>query len=585
MSSARVIEYTFALGSLALASLALGACRSSGDEGSEAADEVGTSDSSSSESGNSSESGSSESTDSGTSETGDDPSDSCVGLGLPSTPMLAPTGSEWGEVAGDFTVETTFGTWNLAENFSGCDSYVFVQHTGDSTSDSLRNSFAVDLFERSGPNVHYFFLSSADPMAGALAWQTKIGQSLAPLDAAQTEFWTERVHFVTDSPAAIVGSVGEFFAAHPSARVAAIDRAQTWDDPGSTSDTGGGSFAQSGSVLGYVSRWYDFRFAQAIALAEAQDVVEVAILDQVEFAPDCVEGEACFDVQNGPFSNANNNAIWPAQFPDAATMAGFDRMEIVVTSRCGPDSYADCGHWDYEAFVHLCADPACAGDKWEMFRWITPYSRPGTTQWVFEASPLLGLVAAGGTQHFQFGMRWNMNPAVWDMRIRLSNSGSGVASKTVLPAFVGNEGFNDTYNDWPTFEFTPPPSTSKVELVALISGHGQDEGNCAEWCNHQHEFTVNGGAPHLREFPGQVGDQGCANKVDEGVVPGQWGNWTPGRAGWCPGLPVQPWVLDISAEVQLGQLNTLDYRGLYAGAPVTGTKGRILLSSYVVYYE
>ncbi|MFV8756760.1 peptide-N-glycosidase F-related protein [Nannocystaceae bacterium ST9] len=572
-------KYAIALGFVVLV-----ACRSGGDEGSEAADEVGTTDSSSSESESttSETSTSTDTSDDTTSDTGDDPSQSCVELDLPIEPLREGTGSEWGEVAGDFTVETTFGTWTLSENFSGCDSYVFVQHVGDSTSDSLRNSFGVELFERSGPNVHYFFLSTdADPMAGALAWQTKIGQALAPLDDAQTDYWSQRVHFVTSA----AGSVAEFLAAHPNLRALAIDRFQQWDDPGSTSDTGGGSFAQSGPVLGYVSRWYDFRHAQELALAEPQDVTEVAILDAVEFAPDCLEGSDCFDTQNGPFSNSNNYAIWPAEFPAAATMAGFDRMEVVVTSQCGPDSYADCGHWDYEAFVHLCADAECMGEKWEVLRWITPYSRPGTTKWVFEASPLLGLLAAGGTQHFQFGMRWNMNPATWDMKVRMWDSGSGAASKTVLPAFVGNDGFNDTYNDWPSFEFTPPPSTGRVELVALISGHGQDEGNCAEWCNHQHEFTVNGGTPHLREFPGQVGDQGCAAKVDEGVVPGQWGNWTPGRAGWCPGLPVQPWVVDITDEVQLGQLNTLDYRGLYAGAPVSGNKGRILLSSYVVYYE
>lgn len=572
---------------LTFASLELAACRSSGGEGGEAADEVGTSESESSSASSSESNGESsgESSSESTGETGDDPSQACASLGLPIEPLREGTGSEWGEVAGDFTVETTFGTWNLADNFSGCDSYVFVHHTGDASSESLRNSFGVELAERSGPNVHYFFLSSeADTMAGALAWQSAIGQALTPLDDEATAYWTERVHFVTDAPTAVAGSVGEFFTAHPGARVAAIDRFQRWDDPGSTQDTGGGSFAQSGGVLGYVSRWYDFRHAQELALAD-QPATEIAILDQVEFAPDCVEGEDCFDVQNGPFSNSNNYAIWPAELPDAATMAGFDRMQFVVTAQCGPDSYADCGHWDYEAFVHLCADATCMGDKWEVLRWITPYSRPGTTKWVFEGTPLLGLLAAGGTHHFQFGMRWNMNPATWDMRIRLWDSGSGEASKTVLPAFVGNEGFNDTYNDWPSFEFTPPASTSRVELVALISGHGQDEGNCAEWCNHQHEFTVNGGAPHLREFPGQVVDQGCASLVDEGVVPGQWGNWTPGRAGWCPGAPVQPWVVDITDEVTLGQPNTLDYRGLYGGAPVTGNKGRILLSSYVVYYE
>ena len=62
--------------------------------------------------------------------------------------MREGTGSDWGQVAGDFTVETTFGTWNLAENFSGCDSYVFVRDLGDATSTSLFNSFSVALFER-----------------------------------------------------------------------------------------------------------------------------------------------------------------------------------------------------------------------------------------------------------------------------------------------------------------------------------------------------------------------------------------------------------------------------------------------------
>jgi hypothetical protein len=155
----------------------------------------------------------------------------------------------------------------------------------------------------------------------------------------------------------------------------------------------------------------------------------------------------------------------------------------------------------------------------------------------------------------------------------------------MLPAFVGNDGFNDTYNDWPTFEFTPPPTATKVEFVALISGHGQEDSNCSEWCNHQHEFTINGSTVYLREFPGMVVDQRCGEGADFGVIPGQWGNWTPGRAGWCPGSPVQPWIVDITNDVTLDSLNTIDYRGLFAGAPVTGSRGRILLSSYVVIYE
>ncbi|MCA9698452.1 MAG: hypothetical protein KC431_13060, partial [Myxococcales bacterium] len=264
--------------------------------------------------------------------------------------------------------------------------------------------------------------------------------------------------------------------------------------------------------------------------------------------------------------------------------AGFDTMEVVVTAECGPSPGDDCGHWDYEAFVHWCDNQACDGERREVFRWITPYARAGTRRWVFEASPMLALLRDGGTQYFQFGMRWNMNPSTWDMRLRLRNH-SGDKAQTLIPAFVGNKGFNDSYNDWATVEFTPAANASRVELVALISGHGQETSNCAEWCNHQHEFTINGNATHLREFPGQVVDQGCAEQVDIGVVPGQWGNWTPGRAAWCPGLPVQPWIVDITDEVQLGAVNTIDYQGLYGGSPVTGSRGRILLSSYIVVYE
>ncbi len=511
----------------------------------------------------------------------------CEDLGFPVAEPLRAEGTDWGQVAGGFSVETTFGPWSTDESFSGCDTYVFFNDIGDATSNGLRGSMSEALFGRSAPNVHYFFLTSTgDPVAGAEDWQSQVGGALFPLSEEEQEYWTERVHFVLDDPLAIEGSVGDFVAAHPDQRVFAIDRAQTWDDPGSTSDTETGAFAPSAPVLGYASRYYNFRYDQDLWLAGLTDTTEVPVIDEVTFAPDCVPGDDCFDTNNGPFSNSNNWQVWPAQFPDAEQMAGFDTMDLVITASCGPDSYADCGHWDYEAVVNLCNDDMCSGPNQEVARWITPYSRPGRRRWVIDTTSLLGMVASGGTQYFNFGMIWNMNPSTWDMRFVLRNEGRGEASSEVVPAFSGNRGFNDAYNDaWSTVEFTPPAGTTRVELVAIISGHGQDQNNCAEWCNHQHEFTVNGTDVHQREFPGQVISQRCAEAVDEGVVPGQWGNWTPGRAGWCPGLPVQPWVVDITSEVTIGALNTLDYQGLYGDAPVTGNKGRIRLSSYLAYYQ
>lgn len=517
----------------------------------------------------------------GSSSTGGEPVDPfCDELGLPRAELLEGEGTDWGALAGEFSVETTFGPWTLAEHFTGCDSYLFINDQGSTTASGLRSTASAELFERSALGVHYFFLTtSGDALAGAQQWESTIGAALAGLDADAQEHWSTRVHFVTDAS----GSVREFLQTRPDQLVFGIDRAQRWDDPGSTSDTTTGAFAPSAPVLGYTSRYYNARHAQDLALAAQRDVTEVVVLDHYAFEPEC-DG-SCAGLPNGPFANANNWVSWPAAFPDASAMAEFDTMEVLITAQCGPSPDADCGHWDYEALLNLCDTEACDSQTHELARWITPYARPGTRRWVIDASHMLGMVREGGDWWVQFGMIWNMNPSVWDIRIRLRNAGKAAVVTQTVPAFSGNRGFNDDYNPWDTLEFTPPQGTTRVELVASISGHGQEANNCAEWCEHQHQFTVNGTAVHLREFPGEVSPQRCGDAVDDGVVPGQWGNWTPGRAGWCPGAPIEPWVVDITDDVTIGEINTLDYVGMFGGAPVEGGRGRIRLSSVVTFSE
>ena len=59
------------------------------------------------------------------------------------------------------------------------------------------------------------------------------------------------------------------------------------------------------------------------------------------------------------------------------------------------------------------------------------------------------------------------------------------------------------------------------------------------------------------------------------MPPGQYGDWAPRRAGWCPGLPVPIRRYDIAASVDLTGPNELNYVGSCAGA----------LSESVVYYR
>ena len=151
-------------------------------------------------------------------------------------------------------------------------------------------------------------------------------------------------------------------------------------------------------------------------------------------------------------------------------------------------------------------------------------------------------------------------------------------------AFTGG-GFNASYNDREAFKFTPPSTAKKVELVTILSGHGQDETtNCAEWCDHRHQFVVN--SENLEEIrhEGQIGSTGgCGWAAAKGASPGQWGNWAPERAYWCPGLPVDHKRMDITSKVNLGQENTISYTANYRGGEPGG--GNISLNTYVVWYE
>ena len=130
-----------------------------------------------------------------------------------------------------------------------------------------------------------------------------------------------------------------------------------------------------------------------------------------------------------------------------------------------------------------------------------------------------------------------------------------------------------------------PADAVKVELVTLITGHGGVmPTNCAEFCNHEHHFAVNG-MEHLKSFPEARSAEGCAERVGEGVAPNQHGTWYFGRGGWCPGLDVAPYVVDVTREVRPGMANELRYTTTYNGRAGAANLGNIVLSSYLVYWR
>ena len=110
-----------------------------------------------------------------------------------------------------------------------------------------------------------------------------------------------------------------------------------------------------------------------------------------------------------------------------------------------------------------------------------------------------------------------------------------------------------------------PENAVKVEFVSYITGHGWGSAgcyNCAEFCNSRHNFMVNGGTGEFSKSHPEAGNNDYCMELETiplGVVPNQYGTWGYGRAGWCPGMDVAPYIVDITDFVSIGDENVIDY--------------------------
>jgi len=526
------------------------------------------------------------------------PESVCEALGEPSLAMQAGEGGAlFGDLAGDFTVQTLDGPWQLSEQWSGCESYVFLTYFQDLRQrpgrgwpgDALWGSEPLALIDEGPRNVHYFF-ASYEPEAEArearmrdLKRRVTLGLSFGDYEPADAAFWLERMHFVTDRITEVEGSAGGFAADYmryvfapdsvvdlgdrgraqpPLPYAFAIGRDQRWDPGGSLNELVGQPPAFA--MAAFLGHFYNYRAALAARVEGERDVTEVTLLEERV-------SERIF--------------VRSVILPDAVAMAAMDTLEVDVGVTCPHRNPFACSEWDRIARIEHCVDAEC-GERHEIVRWITPYWRRGHRRWVIDATPFLGLLRAGGEQHF----RVEMGPG-WErgtqrdtrMTLRLAARGERPRSQTVERAFGGGS-FNEAYNERAPFVFMAPDAFRRVELVVILSGHGQTDGdNCAEWCDHRHHFEVNGevvAAIRPTDATGTL--RGCAVRAAEGAPPGQWGNWAPGRAYWCPGLPVDTLRFDVSASVTAGAANELTYRGTFRDLEPRG--GDIALSAYVVTY-
>uniref|UniRef100_A0A4W4EBS1 Peptide-N-glycosidase F N-terminal domain-containing protein n=1 Tax=Electrophorus electricus TaxID=8005 RepID=A0A4W4EBS1_ELEEL len=298
--------------------------------------------------------------------------------------------------------------------------------------------------------------------------------------------------------------------------------------------------------LSWQAQWFDF-FEDLVGRLKRPAVV-VPVLDDA-----LMQGKA--------------GAQAVVQLPSA--LQEYDTLELDAALSCPGRRDETCAHWDHTVQLLVCCERFSPYCDLELGRWITAFHR-GTGRWLTDVSPLLPLLSSDRCALTMKTVPWAM-PWIASLNLRFSHSNrSGNSSEMLRPfkltSLYNGGTFDKDYNRrFQEIKFIIPVSAKKVELYAVITGHGSDENECGEFCVTSHYFLVNNMYNNSLTFESAGSALGCALRVGEGAVPNEHGTWLYGRGGWCDGLQVDPWRVDITPQLDMGGSNTILYFGLYDG--------------------
>ncbi|MCA2978852.1 MAG: hypothetical protein INH41_25300 [Myxococcaceae bacterium] len=489
-----------------------------------------------------------------------------------------PYGTGVKDVAGPASLPTAEGTLRLEAQLLGDDSALFLFHAS-ATAGLFAGSLRA-LLDASPRGVHYVF-GPLDDVPAFEAVRRRWTAELTQLPEADRRHWLPRVHFLVAPVDVLEGWVGDMMRARRASpprylgnglTAFAIDRQQRVREVGMLGRLGSGGVVPDLRLLAKEAEAFDFEYAreQRLAAEPGLRVVEVA-------------------ARQTAWERLDADVVLPA----GAELAGYDTLEVDLTMDCPEHLNATCGAWDYLSHLYLCAPTAGAdgGADWrcdrELARWITTYWREG--RWVTDISYQLAALAPGGPVHLRWTANGQFDPRrteyITSLSLRFSKRGRPLRPVSATPLWTGGR-LDLAYDGLQAPKVVMVPAdAAKVELVTLLTGHGGvAPTNCAEFCNHEHLFSVNG-VTKRRAFPEAQTADGCLTRVGEGVVPNQHGTWYFGRGGWCPGQDVAPVALDVTADVRKGQPNTFTYGARFGGRPITQHLGNVVLSSWLVVWR
>jgi len=374
------------------------------------------------------------------------------------------------------------------------------------------------------------------------------------------------------------------------------------------------------AFLAWSGQWFDYLARRNAEMV--QPATHVSVFDRTPMRPS--DGQ-CYNIplyKCGPSATVNlpvGSVPWHQRFEAA---------HLDFSLSCEDARDVSCPQWDHVITLLGCCSAAgesCDAQRTgvEMGRWITTFGR-GVGHWSTDITPIMPLIfGSDGGQSFTtcnftvFTVPWAGNNgkipwrATLDLRFShpLPVPNPPLRPASVLQAWPGVStsahngvyslfewiAFNQTYEThFPTFSFQVPEDTAATKLMVVLSGHGNDNHGCGEFCTTSHHFVINDDVALAKIKHNNDPDDsqlGCADTVGSlGTTPNEYGTWLYGRDGWCDGRPVYPWVADISDQVDGTRTNTLNYQGLFNGTipdPSSLVQGSpvMMLRVFVVFYK
>ena len=467
--------------------------------------------------------------------------------------------------------------WDFESEWNGEDCYIFLNYTN--LSGSLIASNTKELLLNNSPmNVHYLFISDRTTYYNDIVGlKETFDEILLDMTPEMQDHWNEHLHFITQKTSSLNNWLEEALSGEDAL---GIDRFQRIRETGYF----GNPANFTGTYIHYLAHeavYFNYEFETLYEPEETFDEITV-------FERDYYTG--------GWAATISQNVT----FPTDEELENYSGMSVELLRGC-PDSnmnYSDAGCDDYDRIAHMYICDDDGTNCYEAARWITPFDRQ--PHHLTDISPFLALLRPGGSKIVKFQESGWPNSLI-TLKFRFYHGDTNTYSaQEIIPIWNGTVGFNPDYGDnRPPMVFSIPQNAEKVEFVSYITGHGWgcDSYNCAEFCNSNHVFTLNGGTYEFnKDHPNASSSNYCMSldAIGEGTIPNQYGTWGYGRAGWCPGQDVTPHIVDITNQVSIGEENIIDYDACRVSGnscftpPTCPGNGcycaEIAMSSYIIIY-